>query len=347
MPAGRFNALTDVEGLMVGHHASPKYTCGVSVVLCPRGAVAGVDVRGSAPATRETDLLAPLNLVETVQAVCLSGGSVYGLAAADGVVRWLAQRGWGFPLDQGRVAPIVPAAAFYDLGRGREYVPPIAAAWGAKACQAAQEGPLALGNAGAGLSAVAGGLKGGLGSASEVLDLGLTVAALVVVNCLGSVLDPASGRFWEARLEMDGELGQLGRRAARLPEPAQTQDQTARHTTIGVVATDAILTKAQAQKMAQMAHDGLARAIRPAHTMFDGDTIFCLATGKRPLPQAPGFFQGAQAPALNELGRAAADCFTRAVMRGVASARGVAGFRALKDLPARQEPAPGRPGPGA
>lgn len=333
MPSGRYNALTDVEGILVGHHASPKHTCGVSVVLCPQGAVAGVDVRGSAPATRETDLLAPLNLVEQAQAVCLSGGSVYGLAAADGVVRWLAAQGWGFPLDQGQVAPIVPAAAFYDLGRGRDFVPPITAAWGAKACQAAQDGALALGNAGAGLSAVAGGLKGGLGSASEVLDLGLTVAALVVVNCLGSVLDPASGLFWEARLEMDGELGELGRRAVRLPGPGQ--GQTARHTTIGVVATDAILTKAQAQKLAQMAHDGLARAIRPAHTMFDGDTIFCLATGKRPLPQAPGFFVGAQAPALNELGRAAADCFTRAIMRGVAAARSLAGFSALRDLSAR------------
>ena len=333
MPVGRRNSLTDVEGLLVGHYASRRHTCGVSVILCPQGAVAGVDVRGAAPATRETDLLAPLNLVEQVQAVCLSGGSVYGLAAADGVVRWLASQGLGFPLEQGQVAPIVPAAAFFDLGRGRQYVPPIQASWGLKACQAANDGPVPLGCQGAGISALAGGLKGGLGSASEVLDNGLTAAALVVVNSLGSVIDPASGLPWEARLELAGELGAGSRRAVRLPEPAP--GQPAQNTTIGVVATDAILTKAQAQKLAQMAHDGLARAIRPAHTMFDGDTIFCLGTGRRALPSTPGFFQGAQAQALSELGRALADCFSRAVLRGVLAAQTLAGMTAWRDLPQR------------
>ncbi len=331
MPRGPKNSLTDVEGIQVGHYLSAPHLCGVSVALCPQGAVAGVDVRGAAPATRETDLLAPLNLVQEVQAVVLTGGSVFGLASADGVVRWLASRGWGFPLDEGQVAPIVPAAAFYDLGRGQDYVPPIDATWGARACQDAQDGPVPLGNSGAGIGAVAGGLKGGLGSASEVLKNGLTAAALVVVNCLGSVIDSASGLPWEARLELDGELGDLGRRAVRLP--GQGPGQAARNTTIGIVSTDAVLTKAQAQKMAQMAHDGLARAIRPAHTMFDGDTIFCLATGRRPLPQTPGFFAGTQAQALNELGRAMADCFSRAIMRGVLAATSLGGFSALRDLP--------------
>jgi L-aminopeptidase/D-esterase-like protein len=333
MPHGPHNALTDVEGLLVGHHGQPTWACGVSVVLCPEGAVAGVDVRGSAPGTRETDLLAPLNLVEKAQAVVLTGGSVYGLATADGVLRWLAARGQGFPLAQGQVAPIVPAAALFDLGRGQEYVPPIVAAWGAKACDAARDGALELGSVGAGTGALAGGIKGGLGSASEVLDNGLTVAALVAVNSLGSVLDPASGLLWEARLEIDGELGPLGWRPVRPPAP--DQGQAGRNTTIGVVATDALLSKVQAQKLAQMAHDGLARAIRPAHTMFDGDTIFCLATGRRPLPATEGFFAAPQAQALNELGRAMADCFTRAVMRGVVEAVSLPGLTALRDLPQR------------
>ena len=333
MPTGRHNALTDVEGIVVGHYFSPLAACGVSVVLCLGGGVAGVDVRGSAPGTRETDLLAPLNLVEKAQAVVLTGGSVYGLASADGVLRWLAQRGEGFPLAQGQVAPIVPAAALFDLGRGQDYVPPINPQWGALACDAAREGPVAMGSVGAGTGALAGGIKGGLGTASERLENGLTVAALVAVNSLGSVIDPASGRPWEARLEMDGELGELGRRAVRLP--AADAGQAGGNTTIGVVATDAVLSKVQAQKLAQMAHDGLARAIRPAHTMFDGDTIFCLATGRRPLPETPGFFAAPQAQSLNELGRAVADCFTRAVTRGVLAATSLAGMTAFRDLPVR------------
>ncbi|MFH1034611.1 MAG: P1 family peptidase [Pseudomonadota bacterium] len=333
MPSGPRNALTDVEGILVGHYSAPAFACGVSVALCPEGAVAGVDVRGSAPGTRETDLLAPLNLVEKVQAVVLTGGSVYGLATADGVLRWLAARGRGFALAQGQVAPIVPAAALFDLGRGQDYVPPIDASWGAMACDAAGEGEVALGSVGAGTGAVAGGIKGGLGSASEVLASGLSVAALVAVNSLGSVIDPANGRPWEARLEMDGELAEQGRRAVR--PPTAEPGQPGRNTTIGVVATDAILSKVQAQKLAQMAHDGLARAIRPAHTMFDGDTIFCLATGRRPLPETPGFFAAPQAQALNELGRAMADCFCRAIMRGVLAATSLPGLPAFRDLPRR------------
>ncbi len=330
---GANNAITDVEGLLVGQYSQPQAACGVTVVLCPEGAVAGVDVRGSAPGTRETDLMDPSNLVEKAQAVVLTGGSVYGLSTADGVVRWLSQKGWGFPLEQGQVAPIVPAAALFDLGRGQDYLPPIGPDWGLMACQAASSEAPDLGCVGAGTGALAGGVKGGLGTASERLPMGITVSALVAVNSLGSVVDPDSGLFWEARMEVDGELGQAGQRPVDLP--TQPDPQVAGNTTIGLVATDATLTKSQARKLAQMAHDGMARAIRPSHTMFDGDTIFCLATGKRQLPDTPGFFAAPQAQAINELGRAAADCFCRAVMRGVAHAASLGGMTALKDLPER------------
>jgi L-aminopeptidase/D-esterase-like protein len=327
---GENNAVTDVEGLLVGQYTDLEAACGVTVVLCPEGAVAGVDVRGSAPGTRETDLLAPPSLVETAQAVVFSGGSVYGLAAADGVVHWLAARGFGFPLDQGHVAPIVPAAVLYDLGRGQAYVPPVTAEWGHKACEAAQDGPVALGCVGAGTGAQSGGIKGGLGTASQVLESGLTVGALVAVNSFGSVIDPATGRPWETAQERAGEFGHQGTRAVALP-PAP-DGAPGRNTTLGVIATDAVLTKAETQKVAQMAHDGMARAIRPCHTMFDGDTIFSLATGKRKLPEAPGFFTAPRAPALNELGHAAANCVSRAVIHGILAARSLAELTAFRDL---------------
>jgi L-aminopeptidase/D-esterase-like protein len=327
---GEKNSLTDVAGIEVGHYTSLDAASGTTVILCGEGAVAGVDVRGSAPGTRETDLLAPLNLVERVQAVVLTGGSVYGLSTADGVVRWLASKGRGFPLQQGYVAPIVPAAALFDLGRGKDYVSDIGPEWGRRVCEAASGEIVPVGSVGAGTGALAGGLKGGLGTASEMLDSGITVAALVAVNSLGSVIDPSTGMLWELRLEMEGELGPVARRKVRLPS-VKEQISTS-NTTIGVIATDAELTKAQAQKIAQSAHDGLARAIRPAHTMFDGDTIFCLATGARALPEVPGFFAAPKAQSLNELGRAAADCMTRAIMRAVVEAQSVNGMIAFRDL---------------
>lgn len=328
--SGRDNSITDIPGVLVGHYTDEQAVCGLSVVVCPEGAVGGVDVRGSAPGTRETDLLEPENLVERVNAVALCGGSVYGLAAVDGVVAWLAGQGWGFPLEQGHVAPIVPAAALFDLGRGPEFVPSIGPGWGRLACEAAEHGPLEQGSVGAGTGAMSGGIKGGLGTASEVLDSGLRVAAMIAVNSLGSVIDPASGRPWEIGLEIGGEFGEQGQRAVRLPDAAPAQ--AASNTTIGVVATDARLTKAQAKKVAQMAQDGLARAIRPAHTMFDGDTIFCLATGQQELPEAEGFFAAPQALAITELGRAAADCVSRAIIRGLLQARSLASMIAFGDL---------------
>ncbi len=331
---GKTNGLTDVEGILVGHYTNPGSASGITVALCPDGAVAGVDVRGSAPGTRETDLLQPYNLVEKVNAIVLCGGSVFGLSAVDGVVRWLAERGWGFPLEAGHVAPIVPAACLFDLGRGPQYVPPVCSQWGDRACEAATDGPVEQGTAGAGTGAVSGGIKGGIGSASEVLPSGLTVAALMAVNSLGTVVDPAVGRPWEVRLEVEGEFGEQGKRAVELPPPPPPA--AARNTTIGVVAVDGVLNKSQATKLAQMAQDGLARAIRPAHTMFDGDTIFCLATGRGELPDTPGFFTAPKAQALNELGRAAADCVSRAVVKAIFSATGLGAFPAYRDLPTRK-----------
>jgi L-aminopeptidase/D-esterase-like protein len=262
--------------------------------------------------------------------VVLAGGSVFGLSAADGATRWLAEEGYGFPLDRGYVAPIVPAAVLYDLGRGKEFIPPISSDWGRWACEGAGSYPIKSGCIGAGTGALSGGIKGGLGTASIVLDSGITVGALIAVNSDGSVINPASGRPWEIGLEIDNEFGERGKRAVRLPP--DPEPGPIKNTTIGVVATDAALSVTQAQKIAQMSHDGMARAIRPAHTMFDGDTIFCLATGKKKLPQTSGFFVAAEAQALNELGHAAANCVSRAIIRAILSARSLAGMTAFCDL---------------
>jgi L-aminopeptidase/D-esterase-like protein len=328
--SGKNNGLTDVEGIMVGHYTSLSAASGVTVILCKAGAVGGVDVRGSAPGTRETDLLAPVNLVEKVQGIVLCGGSVFGLSAADGVVTWLAQLGCGFPLAEGKVAPIVPSAALFDLGRGKDYVPPIRQEWGIRACESASTGPVPVGCVGAGTGAVSGTIKGGVGSASELLASGMTVAALVAVNSLGSVINRTTGLPWEVHLEVAGEFGSEGRRSVKLP--LATAPAPPSNTTLGVIATNAALTKAQAQKIAQMAHDGLARAIRPAHTMFDGDTIFCMATGEHNLKDSEGFFSVPMAEAMNEIGRAAADCMSRAIVRAVLDAHSMGKISAFRDL---------------
>jgi L-aminopeptidase/D-esterase-like protein len=327
---GKHNALTDVDGIMVGHYTDTDAASGVTVAVCPEGAVAAVDVRGSAPCTRETDLLAPANLVGHAQAVVLSGGSVFGLAAADGVVRWLAKKGLGLPLDKGFVAPIVPAAALYDLDRGSDFVPPISAEWGKNACRAADSGPVVTGCVGAGTGAWSGSIKGGLGTASRIIDSGITTAALVAVNSDGSVINPATGRPWEIGLEIESEFGRQGKRAVILPP--QPESTPARNTTIGIVATDAILTKGQALKIAQMAHDGMARAIRPSHTLFEGDTIFCMATGKRKLPEIPGYYGTPQNRPVSDIGHAAADCMSRAIIKAILTAKSMAGMTAFCDL---------------
>lgn len=328
--AGKTNSLTDVPGIRVGHHTDAAAASGTTVVICNDGAVGGVDVRGAAPGTRETDLLAPENLVEKVHAVCLSGGSVYGLAAADGVVRHLESKAIGFPLDDTHVAPIVPAAVLFDLGRGPDFRPPVDSSWGERACRSAGPGTVKTGCVGAGTGAMSGGIKGGLGTASIVLDSGITVAALVAVNSLGSTIDPTTGAFWEARLETGEEFA--GRIHRRVLLPVPPAGAPVKNTTLAVLATDAELSKPQARKIAMMAHDGMARSIRPAHTMFDGDIVFCLSTGTQPLPEMHGFFAAPAAQAVSDLGHAAADCLARAIIRGILDAESAYGLTAFRDL---------------
>jgi L-aminopeptidase/D-esterase-like protein len=327
---GSHNGLTDVGGILVGNYTDTEAASGVTVVLCPRGAVAGVDVRGSGPCTRETDLLSPQNLIQKIQAVVISGGSVFGLATADGVVQWLAQRGLGFPLDDQHVAPIVPAAALYDLGLGRQFVPPINADWGRLACEAASTGPIAGGCVGAATGATSAGIKSGLGTASQVMDSGITIAALVAVNPHGAIVNPYTGQIWEQGLEINDEFGESGKRAVKLPP--MPDYRAGQNTTIGVIATDAAISKVHTFKIAQMAHDGMARAIRPAHTMFEGDTIFCISTGEKKLPKTSGSYMDPHALHLSELGHAAANCLSRAIIHGVISARSMAGMTAFDDL---------------
>ncbi|MEI6669621.1 MAG: P1 family peptidase [Acidobacteriota bacterium] len=329
---GRFDVrgLTAVSGITVGHHTLAERPTGCTVVLAGAGAVGGVDVRGSAPGTRETDLLSPLNLVDQVHAIVLAGGSAFGLDAASGVMRFLDERKIGFPTPYG-VVPIVPAAILYDLGVGDPRVRPTADC-GYAAARAASDDPVAQGNVGAGAGATVGKLlgrdramKGGLGSASITLPNGLTVAALIAVNAFGDVIDPATGRVLAGVRTADG----LGLADARVLIRSGSTQRTpiGENTTIGVVATNARLTKAQATKVAQMAHDGLARAISPVHSMSDGDTLFALATGTL-----------AQTADVNIIGALAADVVAQAVINAVRQATGLPGLPAARDLAA----APGR-----
>lgn len=327
MRPGPTNSLTDVPGIRVGHatRTEPGWLTGTTVVLAPpAGAVAGVDVRGGAPGTRETDLLDPRNLVDRVNAVVLTGGSAFGLAAADGVVRRLYAAGLGWPMGEpGQVVPIVPGAVLFDLGRGGEFGNAPGAADGEAAFDTASDDAVEQGCVGAGTGAKVGGLKGGIGSASAVLDDGTTVAALVAVNAIGSAVDDLDGSLHAVAFGLAGEFDHVGvpggaeleaarERAAAAYEGQPVRPGTA--TTIGVIATDATLTKAHCQKVAGLGHDGLARAIHPVHTLLDGDTLFALATGDRAAPDLP---------ALHALMVAAGDCVTRAVAQAVLAATSV------------------------
>ncbi len=276
------DSIVDVAGLTVGHFTDARRPTGCTVVLTPQGATCGVDVRGAAPGTRETELLSPLNAVEKVHAVLLAGGSAFGLDAASGVMRWLDEHGIGVPVGPARV-PIVPAAILFDLWLGDARIRPDADA-GYAACQAAGREPPAQGNVGAGAGAsvgklfgIARAMKGGIGTASLRVG-GFTIGALVAVNALGDVVDPLHGRPVAGARTTDG-TGLRGTMTAILAGDLPAPLQPGSATTIGVIATDAELTKAQANKVAQMAHDGLARSINPVHTMGDGDTLFALATG--------------------------------------------------------------------
>jgi len=317
-----YNAITDVKGLQVGHWTDEGAATGCTVVLCgEEGAVAGVDVRGGAPGTRELALLAPTCLVQRVHAICLSGGSAFGLAAADGVMRYLEERSIGFETGVARV-PIVPAAILFDLALGDPSVRPDAAA-GYAACEAANSGPVPEGSVGAGTGAtvgklrgLAGAMKGGLGTASCRTAEGITVGALAVVNCFGDVVDPSTGEIVAGARRADGK-GFVDMEAALLERLPPIQPPLA-NTTLGVVATDAALTKAQATKVAQMAHDGLARAIHPVHTPFDGDLVFALSLGER---------EGD----VGRVGAVAARILAEAVVRAVRKAKGLYGVPANRN----------------
>jgi L-aminopeptidase/D-esterase-like protein len=318
------DTITDVQGLAVGHFTHPERATGCTVVLCPQGAVAGVDVRGGSPGTRETDLLRPENTVDRVHAILLAGGSAFGLDAAGGVMRWLEEHGHGFAVGAVRV-PIVPGAVIFDLWHGEARIRPDAAA-GHAACMAASTQPPAQGSVGAGAGATVGKLfgieramAGGVGAAS-VRVAGITVAALVVVNASGDVIDPDTGQPIAGARKSAGSRQLVHTTPALLRGELPERMQLGAATTIGVVATDARLDKAQCSKLASMAHDGLARSISPIHTPYDGDTMFALATGTT-----------AAAP-LGLLGVLAAEVTARAVLHAIEHALGRPSCPAAREL---------------
>jgi L-aminopeptidase/D-esterase-like protein len=315
------NLITDVPGLKIGQAQHMRARTGVTVILPDEPAVCAVDTRGGAPGTRETDALEPENLVDAVDAVVLSGGSVYGLAAADGVTAWLGARGRGYALAASLEippSPVAPAAILFDMANGGDK------AWGeappyhelGRAAVAAAGEAFDLGTAGAGYGAMAGQLKGGVGSASVVTAEGFTVGALVAVNSWGSVVAPGGRTFWAAPFEIGDEFGGLGPAGlAAAPDDWGLAKTAAseRNTTIACVATDVALTPAQAKRFAVMAQNGLGRAIRPVHAPFDGDVVFALSTMRRPCPEPANL-------AIARLGALAADVLARAVARAVYAA---------------------------
>lgn len=328
-----FGSILDVAGIGVGHHqrTGRGWQTGTTVITVSSGATPGVDVRGGGPGTRETDALRPENLVQEIHAITLTGGSAYGLAAADGAVRLLEARRLGFPVAD-HVVPVVPAAVIFDLGRGGDFANRPDAGFGERAARAALGGrrrPV-WGSFGAGTGARAGGLQGGVGTASTVVDVDahqVAVGAVAVVNAIGSPVDPATALPWVTA-------------GASLPRPSGAQREAVReamsravsglNTTIGVVATSAALDKAECSKVASVAHDGIARAIRPAHAMTDGDTVFTLATGDVGLPtHGP---QGRRIAALNGLLDAAANVFAAACTHAVISATTIGDVPAWREL---------------
>ncbi len=331
--------LTDVPGMKVGHarRVGRGWRTGTTVVLLPDGATVGVDVRGGGPGTRETDLLAPTATIDTAHAVCLTGGSAFGLAAAGGVMEFLEERGIGFRVGLGDhdVVPLVPSAVIFDLGRGGRFASRPDHDFGRRAARAARFGAFDVGSVGAGTGARARGLQGGIGTASITLPNGVIVAALAVVNAAGSVIDPDTGLPWHA-----------GSRRLRRPSAADRQRLRAHldaaapplNTTIGVVATTAALTKAECTKFAAVAHDGLARAVRPVHSLLDGDTIFGVASGRDDMgtlglpddPAAP--FRRERVTRLNAVLEAGARCFAAACTDAVVLADATGDDPSYRDL---------------
>ncbi len=317
------DTLTAVPGIKVGHYTDLDAITGCTVVRCPPGTIGAVDVRGGAPGTRETDLLQAHNLVEEVTAIALSGGSAFGLATADGVMRWHVERGLGYQSRSGVVVPIVPAVILFDLTIGDPQVRPGADA-GYSACNAATTEPVSMGSVGAGTGARVAAIrgnerasKGGLGSAAIALPNGLIVAAMMAVNAVGNVID-VDGRIIAGLQSADGSgFDSVLETIVDLMRDASAVDAN-ESTVIGVVASNGALNKAQATKVAQMAHDGVARAVNPAHTMFDGDTIFALATGE-------------VAADATVVGAYAAEAVAEAIRRAVQSATSLGGVRAIAE----------------
>jgi L-aminopeptidase/D-esterase-like protein len=328
-----YNAITDIPGLRLGHATDLDALTGCTVILCEAGAVGGVDQRGGAPGTRQTDALYPMHLVEQVHAVLLAGGSAFGLDAAGGVARYLEERGVGFDVRVARV-PIVPAAILFDLAVGRPDVRPTPD-MGYQACLNASTGLVEEGNVGAGTGATVGkilglqqAMKAGLGTCSLELTRGLRIAALAAVNAFGDVIDPSSGQIIAGARSFLRDGVRIGRgeifadtlhMMKELASNVPLNFARRQNTVIGVVATNARLNKEQVNKMAQMAHDGLARAVRPAHTMLDGDTIFALSLGNKTAD-------------INLIGACAAELFTEAILRAVRAAQSLPGLPALQDL---------------
>ena len=319
---------TDIPGIRVGQAEDQEALTGCSVVLCPEGAIAGVDQRGGAPGTRETDALHPMHLVEKVHAVLLAGGSAFGLDAAAGVMQYLEKNGIGFETPHARV-PIVPGAILYDLGVGRADIRPDAG-MGFKACVNAEENTVREGCHGAGTGASVGkamgmefAVKSGIGAACIEIADGLLVGALIAVNAFGDIIEPASGRI------LAGPRNPSGRGfipTMDVLKNASGASGMGGNTVIGVIATNAALTKEGANKVAQMAQNGLARTIRPAHSMFDGDTLFTLATGTHPAGKSP--------LEITYIGEAAAEAAAQAVLRGITQAQTAGGIPSLSDVSA-------------
>jgi len=345
-PAG---SITDVAGVTVGHYSkrSSGWLSGTTVILLPEGTQGGVDVRGGAPGTRETELLHPTNMMNRVDAVCLSGGSAFGLSAAEGVVRHLESRKIGFPVgtDPSWVVPIVPAAVIFDLGRGGRFDRRPDSEFGLRAARSAKGESVAVGSVGAGTGARAGGLHGGVGMAAIRVGA-INVAALAVVNSVGSVIDPSSALPWftngvDLTAPTDRDRRAIQRHLEQTRNAtissASNANATPLNTTIGMVITDADLDKAECQKLAEVAHDGLARAIRPAHSMNDGDTIFGLATrscalGAAATADSPFLDRSTRVARFNLLLETAAETFARACTMAILRASGTPGLPAYRDL---------------
>ena len=352
MPAPH-GSITDVDGVRVGHHqrTGTGWQTGTTCVFAPEGATPGIDVRGGGPGTRETDALRPENLIERIHAVCLTGGSAFGLAAADGMVHWLEQRGLGFPVGPPDcvprpVVPVVPAAVIFDLGRDGRIDHRPDAGFGRIAISRASPNQARWGTVGAGTGAKAGGLQGGVGTASRTIELDradggtdtVVVGAVAVVNAVGSVTDPRTGLPWEHggwALRRPPTDQRRVLRTITEERPATSVEDTlapvtgsSLNTTIGVVATSAILDKAETSKLASVAHDGLARTVRPAHSMVDGDTVFGLATRHTPLPNE----RPARVIALNQLLAAGADAFADACTHAILAATTIGELLAYRDV---------------